>query len=275
MTAEQSITSTIEVSVDPHTAFSVFTEELDCWWMQGAINFYDSARAFDRRMEPGVGGRIMEVYDDARGEGLELGRITIWEPGTRLAWSSSTDDVAIEVTFDSSGQGTVVTVCATIPEDGADRGETSWVRMTPVWFGDWVDKRDTVPRQPLQMARLAIALYYAKPATAARWLRDVYGFEPACEIPSDDPTDDHTWIEFHVGNASVIVLYRDGEADDDAAVTHTPWIFVDDLDAHFERAKANGARIIADIWEHGARAYDSADIEGYRWTFAQASPHMR
>jgi uncharacterized glyoxalase superfamily protein PhnB len=54
-----------------------------------------------------------------------------------------------------------------------------------------------------------------------------------------------------------------------------PWIFVDDLDVHYEHAVSHGATIVEEIWEHGARAYCAADVEGYRWTFAQASPLMR
>ena len=275
MTDSRSVTSSVEVAVDPSTAFKVFTQELDCWWVQGPINFYDSSRAYAKRMEPGVGGRIVEVYDSASGDGLELARITIWEPGARLAWQSSLDDVEIDVHFDESNGGTVVRVEATIPEGGADRGETSWVRMTPVWFGDWMSRRDDVPHEPLRQPRLAVGIHYAKPASAARWLRDVFGFEPASNIPEADSDDENTWVEFHIGTSSLMVFKRVGDAAEGAPVTHTPWVFVDDLDAHYAHAKASGAQILKDIWQHGARAYDAADLEGNCWTFAQASPLMR
>jgi uncharacterized glyoxalase superfamily protein PhnB len=54
-----------------------------------------------------------------------------------------------------------------------------------------------------------------------------------------------------------------------------PWIFVDDLDAHFATASAAGAKIIEPIRQHGYRAYEAEDLEGHRWTFAQARPTMR
>ena len=275
MTDSRSVTSSVEVAADPDTAFTVFTEELDCWWVQGPINFYDSSRAYTKRMEPGVGGRIVEVYDTSNGDGLELARITVWEPGTRLAWQSSLDDVAIDVRFNESERGTVVSVQATIPEDGTDRGGTSWVRMTPVWFGDWITKRDHVPHEPLRLARLAIGIHYTKPATAARWLRDVFGLEPAGNIPEVDTDVDHTWIEFHVGHSALMVFGRAGDAVENAPATHTPWVFVDDLDAHYAHARASGAHIVHEIWQHGARAYEVADLEGNSWTFAQAAPLMR
>lgn len=275
MTDSHSVTSSVAVTVDPSTAFSVFTEELDCWWVQGPINFYDSSRAYGMRIEPGVGGRIVEVYDDATGDGLELARITVWEPGRRLTWQSVRDDVEVDVQFEASAGGTDVRVRATIPPGGADRGGTAWVRMTPIWLGDWMKKREHVAHEPLRLARLAVGVHYAKPATAARWLLDVFGFEPASNIPETDTDDEHTWIEFHIGNSSVMVFRQSGALADHATVTHTPWVFVDDLDAHFARAKASGARIVEDIWQHGARAYEVADLEGHHWTFAQAGPLMR
>jgi uncharacterized glyoxalase superfamily protein PhnB len=270
-----SVSSSVEVPVDPVTAFAAFTEEIDCWWIQGPINFYDSARAYGKRIEPGVGGRIVEVYDNTTGEGLELARITEWEPGARLAWLSALDDVAIEVSFDKCDQGTVVRVNASIPEGGVDRGGTAWVRMTPLWFADWISRRDRTPHEARPLARLAIAVHYRKPAAAAQWLRDVFSFEPAANIPEVDTDDDHLWIEFHIGNCALMVFKRPDGAVDDTSVTHTPWVFVDDLDAHYNQSTKAGAPILQEIWQHGVRAYEAADIEGNHWTFAQASPLMR
>ena len=75
----------ISVGVDPATAFTAFTafaEELDLRWVRRPINYFDAARAVGMRCEPGVGGRLLEVYNEATGEGRELGRITAWEsPG--------------------------------------------------------------------------------------------------------------------------------------------------------------------------------------------------
>ena len=276
MTDPRSVTSTIEVAVDPATAFEVFTEELDCWWIQGPINFFDSARARYMRMEPGVGGRILEVYDEETGDGLELARITLWEPGKRVAWTSSLDDVEIDVRFEKSAGGTEVRVQATIPADGKDKGGTAWVRMTPLWLSDWIRKRDHLPHEPQPLARLAVVIHYAKPAAAGRWLRDVFGFEPASNVPDTEPDDpSHCWIEFHVGNSSIILWGREAAPDASAPITHTPFLYVDDLDAHFAQSKKHGAEITQDIHQQGFRAYGAADPEGNHWTFAQAGPLMR
>ena len=272
MSESPSVSSEVEVQVDPDTAFTAFTDEMDLWWQRGPINFYDAARAVAMRCEPGVGGRLLEVYDEATGEALELGRITVWEPGERLAWLSSLDDVEIEVRFQAKEQSTVVRVEARIPPGGKDRGGTSWVRVTPNWFGVWCAKRDTAPQKPQDLGRLGLAVYYAKPATAARWLADTYGFEPAGSLPEDD--EDHRWIELHVANCSLMVFKLEHEPAHEAPNSHIPWVFVDDLDAHFARAQANGARIVEAIHQHGYRAYVTEDLEGHQWTFAQARPTM-
>jgi len=67
----------------------------------------------------------------------------------------------------------------------------------------------------------------------------------------------------------------EGELPEGAADTHVPWVFVDDLDAHLARAQAGGAEIVEDISSHGYRAYAARDLEGHRWTFAQAPPSVR
>ena len=154
-----SMAVSVSVGVDPATAF---TEELDLWWVRGPINYFDAARAIGMKCEPGVGGRLLEVYDEATGEGRELGRITVWEPGRRLAWTSSVDDVQIDVRFVPGATGTDVTVEATIPSAGADRGGTAWVRVVPKWFGPWCARRDTAARLQRELARLAVGVYYAK-----------------------------------------------------------------------------------------------------------------
>jgi uncharacterized glyoxalase superfamily protein PhnB len=265
----------VSVEVDPATAFSAFTEELDLWWVRGPINYFDATRAIEMRCEPGVGGRLLEVYDEATGAGRELGRITVWEPGVRLAWKSSVDDVEIDVRFVPAVAGTQVTVEATIPDGGADRGGTAWVRVVPKWFGAWCARRDTAPRPQRELARLAVGVYYAKPATAARWLASVFGFESPDPLPEQPEGEyGHPWIEFRVGNCSLMVFKLEGPVLEPAPPTHVPWVFVDDLDAHLARAQAGGAKIVHGIRQTGFRAYTAEDLDGHQWTFAQARPRQ-
>jgi PhnB protein len=48
-------------------------------------------------------------------------------------------------------------------------------------------------------------------------------------------------------------------------------VWVDDIDAHYERAKAAGAGMLSELEDNpdaGQRQYRVEDIEGHRWMFA-------
>ncbi len=271
------VSSEVEVMADPGTAFAAFTEELDLWWVRGPINHHAGGRVLAMRCEPGVGGRLLEEYEDGA---LELGRITAWEPGERLAWRSSLDDVSIDVSFSPAGDGCLVRVRASIRAGGQDRGGTSWVRVTPKWFGPWCARRDTAPREVRDLARLALGVSYARPAAAARWLAGAFGFTGPDPLPEGaDPLPEtghgHPWIEFRLGDSSLMIFKLEAEPAAGPR-THVPWVYVDDIAGHYERARASGAAIVTELaspW--GLPFYVADDPEGNRWTFAQARPTMR
>jgi uncharacterized glyoxalase superfamily protein PhnB len=280
------VSSEVDVTVSPGVAFKIFTEEMDLWWVRGPINFSDAGRVVEVRCEPGVGGRIGEVLDDRAGPMREKARITVWEPGVRLCWASSVDDVETEVRFEPTGAGTRVVVEHRIPAGGEDRGGTAWSRVVPPWFGRWCARRDHVPHQPADIARLALGLYYARPAAAARWLADVFGFEPTTPLPSEpDPLPEGRhgapWIEFRVGNASLMIFRREvGVPETTGALgtagpSHEPWGYVDDLEAHLAHSEQAGATILHRKEWPWLPSYVAEDPEGYRWTFAQARPTQR
>jgi hypothetical protein len=132
---ELSATASIEVAVDPATAFKVFTEEIDRWWVRGPINFFDAARATAMQIEPGVGGRVLEVYalpDDV----LEIGKITDWHPGTLFAYRSSVDDTETRVAFEPTDEGCRVTVVQSLLP-GGEQAFYFW-RNIIHWIPEWL-----------------------------------------------------------------------------------------------------------------------------------------
>jgi hypothetical protein len=104
-----SVRVTVHVRAVPEIAFAVFTEEIDSWYVRDRNTFADPARAVGIRFEPGVGGRLVEVYDHDTGEGREMGRITAWEPGRRLAFVDGLG-TEVEVSFDDAEGQTRVTL---------------------------------------------------------------------------------------------------------------------------------------------------------------------
>jgi len=265
------VTASVEVAVDADTAFTIFTEEMDLWQVRSPISFYDSARAIAKRCEPGVGGRVMEVYDDGV---FEIARITVWEPGKRLSWKDTHDDVEVDIWFEPTDHGTTtVRVEARVPEGGTDLGGTSIVRVGPHWFAQWVARRDSSPHEIIELPRLNLELYYRQPVTAMRWLADAFGFELQPNLPADESDGVPPWIETRAGDAALMLFQLD--APRSGPPSHVPFIYVDDLDAHFERAERHGATIVQPIHQHGYRCYVCEDLEGNRWTFAQARPTMR
>lgn len=109
-------TARVTVNASPDEAFRIFTEEIGLWWRRDTPYWNDADRGLSVRIEPGVGGRLIEVYDLETETGYEVGRVTAWEPGRRLAlsWTQvgwpegvTTD---LEVTFTPEGEETRVTL---------------------------------------------------------------------------------------------------------------------------------------------------------------------
>ena len=80
--------------------------------------------------------------------------------------------------------------------------------------------------------------------------------------------------QMHLGDAWIMLNHaRPGRASP-AQVGHQTQsltVFVEDVDAHFERAKSAGAKIVEELHEteYGERQYGAEDIEGHHWLFSR------
>jgi hypothetical protein len=105
------VTVSTVVAVDPGTAFSVFTEDIAGWWKPKVHGLFQAGRTGTLQFRE---GRLWEIYGNS--EPFEIGRVTAWEPGVRLAveWRqegfSTGDHTAVEVRFEPVARGTRVTV---------------------------------------------------------------------------------------------------------------------------------------------------------------------
>jgi uncharacterized glyoxalase superfamily protein PhnB len=116
------------------------------------------------------------------------------------------------------------------------------------------------------------SITYADIPTAVDWLSRTFGFRERTDARLTWPGGGMAWIE--LGSALIGVARPDptwGDGSEDGASTMFMKIYVDDVDAHFARAKAQGARIVSTpedgFW--GGRVYRALDHEGHRWEFSQ------
>jgi uncharacterized protein YndB with AHSA1/START domain len=140
----------VSVAVAPAVAFQVFTEEIDRWWRRGLRFRIAGKRRGVIHLEPGVGGRMFESVETVAGTRVfETGRVTAWEPPARLVfeWRAANfapdEKTEVEVTFEASGDGTLVTVThrgwAAIRGDHPVRHGlevAGFLRMHGLWWGD-------------------------------------------------------------------------------------------------------------------------------------------
>ncbi|MEV6332864.1 SRPBCC domain-containing protein [Streptomyces sp. NPDC051909] len=116
MSTTATATAAVEVACDPATAFAIFTADIGNWWKRGTPYWNEPDKGRELRFEPQVGGRLVEVHDLETGEGFEIGRVLVWEPGQRLLftwrqgdWDAS-ESTDVEVRFEPTEGGTRVTV---------------------------------------------------------------------------------------------------------------------------------------------------------------------
>lgn len=104
----------LRVAASPARAFEVFTREIAAWWRPNVLFAFTPRSPGVLAFEPGLGGRFTETL--ANGHVFEIGRITAWEPGSRLAftWRQASfrpDQIThVEVRFEPVGQETRVSV---------------------------------------------------------------------------------------------------------------------------------------------------------------------
>ena len=141
---------------------------------------------------------------------------------------------------------------------------------------------------PLPNQRAIPMLSYEDVGSAADWIANAFGFEERERVANDEGTVTHATM---VLDGAVVFLVSPGPdyrnpkslAQVSEAVRRmleTPYVvdgvmvYVDDVAAHFERARAAGAAILSELEDNpavGQRQYRAADAEGHRWMFAQAT----
>jgi len=115
-------------------------------------------------------------------------------------------------------------------------------------------------------------LTYRNVADALAWLTKAFGFVEHYRF--GEPGGRVNGAQMHLGDAWIMLnSARAGSASPAQAghQTQSLTVFVDDVDAHFERAKLAGAKIVEDLHEtaYGERQYGVEDLEGHHWLFSR------
>jgi uncharacterized glyoxalase superfamily protein PhnB len=118
-------------------------------------------------------------------------------------------------------------------------------------------------------------LLYEDAAAAIDWLVRAFSFTEKLRYAGDDGIVNHA--ELAIGEGSIMLGAPGGDYRSPKSSGCAPaqvQVYVDDVDAHYARAKAAGAEIrqgLADT-PYGDRRYDAYDPEGHLWMF---STHVR
>lgn len=112
-------------------------------------------------------------------------------------------------------------------------------------------------------------LTYTSVAAALTWLTTTFGFIEHYRYGEPEIAG----AQLHLGDAWIMINSASPGSESPAQAgcrTQSLTVFVDDVDAHFARTKAAGAKIVEDLHEtiYGERQYGVEDLEGHHWLFA-------
>jgi len=130
-----------------------------------------------------------------------------------------------------------------------------------------------MPKNPPEdMPRITAYLYYQDVAAALGWLSRAFGFRERMRMPGPEGRIMHA--EMELADGVIMLGCPDPEYKNPkrlGQVTQSLYVYVDDVDKHFRRAKEAGAKILDEPADqfYGDRRYGAEDAEGHLWYFAQ------
>jgi uncharacterized glyoxalase superfamily protein PhnB len=123
------------------------------------------------------------------------------------------------------------------------------------------------PNRSIPQAAVIPVLVYPDVRAAVEWLDGAFGFRERVRIGEAHRS------QINVGDGAVIVADVSGDRRAPLAgeETHRVMVRIEDADAHCERARSYGARILREPADQpfGERQYEAEDLAGHRWTFSQ------
>ncbi len=119
---------------------------------------------------------------------------------------------------------------------------------------------------------------YEDVSAALSFLERAFGFReiPTARLVTADGGIDHAMLAFGGGVIGIGPQGHHGTISPKSGGIESQYIsvYVDDVDAHYQRAVVAGARIATGLRDYfwgveGHRTYEALDLEGHRWRFHQ------
>jgi uncharacterized glyoxalase superfamily protein PhnB len=113
---------------------------------------------------------------------------------------------------------------------------------------------------------------YQNVSNAIAWLTKTFGFTEHYRY--GEPGGPVSGAQMHLGEAWIMLRSaRTGEVSPMQVghSTQSLTVFVEDVDAHYQRAKSAGAKIVEELHEtcYGEQQYGVKDLEGHHWLFSR------
>lgn len=139
---------------------------------------------------------------------------------------------------------------------------------------------------PANWPRLSSALFYEDANQAIAWLMKAFDFELRIKVDAEDGSVAHSELTY----GEAVIMVSEGSAAREVrfgvpsrspravggANTQSVMLYVDDVNAHCERARAAGAVITMEpsLHDYGEeywadRAYGALDCDGHLWWFSE------
>ncbi len=122
---------------------------------------------------------------------------------------------------------------------------------------------------------------YREPERAIDWLKETFGFEARCVATQPDGS----FAYAHLAIGDDLIMVTSTRATSSEILSNPPkhaaerasqdcYFVIDNVLAHFTRAKGGGAEIVLDMkaYEAGGYRYACRDLEGHLWTFGSYDP---
>jgi uncharacterized glyoxalase superfamily protein PhnB len=144
-----------------------------------------------------------------------------------------------------------------------------------------IEQTEAEPRPSWHAPAIYARLGYEDEIAAVEFLTRAFGFRERLEARMDNEWGRLSWLEHRDGVVMVGNPNHDVHNIHSARETGAPTcmliVSVEDIDAHYARAIAEGAVITMEINDafYGERRYECEDLEGNRWHFGESLADVR